>query len=152
MRESCRAIIFKENKVVLIYRERENQRYYVFAGGGIEENETKEDCVIRECKEELGITVNPIKYSYKIIRDDLIQHFYLCEWRSGKLGTGNEEEYDINRKGGLQKPIFIPIEDISKLNVVPKVLKNQLLSDLGEFGNHLDDTMKIIREEKDDSE
>ena len=60
MRISSRAIIFKDNKVVLIYRKRDYQEYYVFPGGKVEDGETKEKCVIRECKEELGIDINKV--------------------------------------------------------------------------------------------
>lgn len=97
MRISSRAIIFKDNKVVLIYRKRDNQEYYVFPGGKVEDDETNEECVIRECKEELGIDIKPIKYIYEVKGLDFIQHFFLCEWISGVLGTGDKEEYDVNR-------------------------------------------------------
>ena len=40
MRISSRAIIFKDNKVVLIYRKRDYQEYYVFSGGKVEDDET----------------------------------------------------------------------------------------------------------------
>lgn len=83
MRKSCRAIIFKEDEIALIYRESKHGKYYVFPGGGIEDFETKEDCVIRECKEELGINVVPKKEVYEIHSDEIFQNIFLCEWIDG---------------------------------------------------------------------
>lgn len=70
MRVSSRAIIFKDNQVLLIYRERDNETYYVFSGGKIEENETKEECIIREFKEELCISSN--NYSIQSVIKNII--------------------------------------------------------------------------------
>ena len=153
MRESCRAVIFKDDKLLLIYREREENIYYVFPGGGIEQGETKEECIKRECMEELGITVNPLKSLYKVKTNfkgcDFLHHIYLCEWIEGELGTGYDHEYDINRIGGLQKPVLIDIHDISTLNVVSKPLADQLLKDIQEYGQILDDETKEIIENRD---
>lgn len=99
MRISSRAIIFKDNKIVLIYRKRDNQEYYVFPGRKVEDCETNEECVIRECKEELGIDIKPIKYIYEVNGPDFIQYFFLCEWVSGVLGSGNKEDMMLITKG-----------------------------------------------------
>ncbi len=145
-RESSRCLIFKDNKVLLIYRERDGEKYYVFPGGKIEENETKEECIIRECKEELGINVIPIKYIYQVIGEDFIQHFFLCEWINGKIGSGDKEEYNSNRKGGLQKPIFVDVKEMLDLNIISKEIKIQLLGDLEKYGETLDNNVKDIIE------
>ena len=41
-RESCRAIIFSEDKMVVMYREKNDRVYYTFPGGGINEGEDVE--------------------------------------------------------------------------------------------------------------
>ena len=147
MRISSRAIIFKDNKVVLIYRKRDYQEYYVFPGGKVEDDETNEECVIRECKEELGIDIKPIKYIYEVKGPDFIQHFFLCEWISGVLGSGDKEEYDVNRQGGVQIPMLIDIESLKKLNIVSPEITAELCIDMNMFGLNLDDNPKIIIEQ-----
>ena len=49
------AIIVQEGKIALIKRIREEETYYVFPGGGIEEGETPEEATKREVYEELGV-------------------------------------------------------------------------------------------------
>lgn len=146
MRDTCRAIIIKGDKIVLIYRERDNMKYYVFPGGGIEPNETKEECVIRELKEELGITIKPIKQVYEVKGDTFHQHIFLCEWIDGEFGTGNKEEYAVDRKGGIQVPILMDISSLKDIYLLSDKVKNMLLDDISKYGYELDNTIKIINE------
>lgn len=146
MRISSRCILIENNNVLLIYRERDEEKYYVFPGGGIEEYETKEECIKRECKEELGIDVEIKKYVYEIKGKDFIQHFFLVTRINGKVGTGNPEEYDVNRQGGIQIPVFVSIDKLKDLNVVLSTIVYQFLKDYREFGSNLDSISKIIED------
>lgn len=146
MRISSRCILIENNNVLLIYRERDEEKYYVFPGGGIEEYETKEECIKRECKEELGIDVEIKKYVYEIKGKDFIQHFFLVTRINGKVGTGNPEEYDVNRQGGIQIPVFVSIDKLKDLNVVSSTIVYQFLKDYREFGSNLDSISKIIED------
>ena len=57
-RPSVRGIILKDdNKIALVYREKE--KYYKFPGGGIHKDEDKKEALIREVREEVGLTVIP---------------------------------------------------------------------------------------------
>ena len=56
-RPSARAIILQENKIALVYSKKE--KYYKFPGGGIHDDENKIEALIREVREEVGMTVIP---------------------------------------------------------------------------------------------
>ena len=56
-RNAVRAIIINNNKIGLIRSEKEG--YYKFPGGGIEAGETHLEALIRETKEEAGLTIIP---------------------------------------------------------------------------------------------
>lgn len=144
MRQTSRCIIFKDDKLVLIYREKGDEKYYVFPGGGIEENETKEEAVIREAKEELGIVIETVKYVYEEIDERFHTHFYLCNWISGELGTGDECEYDKNRIGGLQLPMLVDVKELSNINIKSDNIKRVLIEDINKFGYELDTIKKNI--------
>ena len=57
IRHSSRCIIIKDKKIAMIHSLKYN--YYKFPGGGIENNESKEDALIRETLEEAGLKVIP---------------------------------------------------------------------------------------------
>lgn len=146
MRMSSRCILIENRNVLLIYRERDGEKYYVFPGGGIEEGETKEACIKRECKEELGIDIEIKKYVYEVKGKDFVQHFFLIRRTAGEIGTGNPEEYDVNRKSGIQIPMFVSIDKLKSLNVVSPPIVSQFLEDYSNFGSDMDSTSKIIED------
>ena len=89
-RPSSRAIIIKDNKIYMVHSILYD--YYKFPGGGIENNESNIDALIRETKEEAGLNIilSSIKeygYVHRIqkakekdysmfIQDN---YYYLCE-------------------------------------------------------------------------
>lgn len=56
-RPSARAIIIKSKKIGMIHSEKHD--FYKFPGGGIEDGENPRDAMIREVREEAGLTVIP---------------------------------------------------------------------------------------------
>lgn len=148
MRVSSRCVLIENDKVLLIYREKNDRIYYVFPGGGVEAGETNEECLIRECREELGIEINIIKQLYEVKGKDFLQHFFLIERVSGEIGSGDANEYDINRVGVLQRPVFIDINELVNLEVVSRPIVEQLLSDYKKYGSSLGEKIITIDEDK----
>lgn len=70
MRNRDSFVIIENNKVALIKRVRDGQEYYVFPGGGIENEESPEQAAIRETFEELGIHIS-IKDSLETVRREV---------------------------------------------------------------------------------
>lgn len=110
VRPSVRAIIIRENKIALVYSEKYD--YYIFAGGGINEGETREEALVREIQEELGLEIIPetIAEYGLIVRkekgklDDLFiqeNYYYTCDVKdsvvSQRLDDYEEEEKYILR-------------------------------------------------------
>ena len=112
MHYSVRGIINIEDGIVLIHRIKKRndgsfREYYVVPGGKMEQDETQEQTVVREIKEELGIEVKPVKkiLEYYSEYDDSIQCFYECEYINGDIGTGNGPE--MHRKSPLKNNSII---------------------------------------------
>lgn len=60
MRISARAILISDERILVIKRKKPNgHAYLAFPGGGVEQEETLEQCVVREIFEETGLTVAP---------------------------------------------------------------------------------------------
>ena len=57
-RTACRAIISRDGKILVTY-ETKNDGQYMIPGGGLEEGETTDECVVREIIEETGYVIKP---------------------------------------------------------------------------------------------
>ncbi|GAE47353.1 NUDIX hydrolase [Mesobacillus boroniphilus] len=97
-RVAIRAIIMVNNRILLIQSSRGD---FKFPGGGLEENESHEECLIREVREETGYihcivndkvgTVTEKKMD-EYINNALFQmtsHYYLCD-----LATDEKQPYN----------------------------------------------------------
>lgn len=84
------AIILDHDKVLIAQREKgSNMEFkWEFPGGKLECNETPEQCLIREIKEELDITIEPVEI-YKAVRHkhkdkDILLLAYICKYVKGE--------------------------------------------------------------------
>ncbi len=70
IRTAAKALILKDDKLLLIKHKIE-KTYYTLPGGGQNHNEELKDTVVRECKEELGanIKVNDLAFVFEYIAD-----------------------------------------------------------------------------------
>ena len=143
-RSSCRAIIIEDNALVTMYREKEDRVYYTFPGGGINEGETQEECVIRECEEEFGIAVEPVRHVYTYENDKTIQHFFICKWESGELGSGVGEEFAPDRNRGIYVPTMMPLKEIGNLPLMPPEVAQALVEDLEKYGTALGTGVRVF--------
>lgn len=119
-RVSARAVIIEGDFLYAMFRRRIKdgvaREYYVIPGGGIEENETFEDGVIREIKEEFSVDIKINDYLGSDESDSSIAHFFKCEIASGIPSLGGEElgkcspenYYEIKK---------VPLSDIDKIDI-----------------------------------
>lgn len=79
-RMSARAIIIKDNKIYVSYQK--NNDLYKLPGGGVEDDESILDALIRETKEEVGL----------IIKEDSIKVYghFIDKWASEKENEKNK--------------------------------------------------------------
>lgn len=137
-RKSARAIIIKDNELILIHRIKENEgkkiEYYVFPGGGLEKEETYEEAVKREVFEELGITVNPKKRLYRLEEENRDEMFILCQYLEGQIGTGKGPEFTLFEYSdrGQYIPETISIDKLKKINILEKI-KIALIRDIEKY-------------------
>lgn len=138
-KDRASAIIQYDNGMIVIKRikgyDKNKEEYYTIPGGGREEGETIEEATIREIKEELGIDINLTDKCYEIQSQDRKQYFYIAEYKAGKIGSGQGEEMtnvDYEKYGRYISEI-VPINEISKINLLPDEIKNIIVSNLNEI-------------------
>ena len=84
------AIIHNGQKLLICQRPKGKrcEMLWEFPGGKIEAEETSEECLLRECQEELGVTIEAeyflqkVEYEYPEIT--VIIHFYICKLIDGE--------------------------------------------------------------------
>ncbi len=84
------AILEKEGKFLITRRHRHSHlgHLWEFPGGKLEVGETPQDCIIRECKEEIGLEIRPlhlyreVEHCYPEVSVHL--YFFICQIISGK--------------------------------------------------------------------
>ena len=117
-------IIFKEVKVALVKHEnKHNGIYYLLPGGGLERDETIEECAIREVKEEIGLDVkiNFLAYYEDVVSEDdhTLHLIFGCETIGGKV-----ENLDLDKK--VKDIVFMNEEEFKKVKFFPEKLKKTL--------------------------
>lgn len=143
-RKRVRAIVFMDGKMVSMYRKFQGRTFYVFPGGGMEAEETEEECVKREVFEEFGLVVKPIKKVYVYENESSLEFFYTCEWVSGEFGTGEGEEFQPNRDRGVYRPTLLGVRDIPNLPLMPLEVAKAFVEDFKARGFDLRDDVKFI--------
>jgi len=120
------AIITKDNKILLMHRIKDGQEYFVFPGCGIKENESEEDAIIREIKEELLLDAKIDKLAFQIENRGQEELYFLIKEFSGtpKLGGPEKERMDKNNQ---YHPEWIELDIASNLsNFYPEEARKKL--------------------------
>ena len=118
-------IVIKDKKILLIHRIKEGYEYYVFPGGHRRLDETGSQTVIREAAEETGIKVNDpeLAFEFKDYRTRNTDYYYFCEGNQGDQPHLSGEEKDADPKVDYYDPLWINLEKIEELNILPKYAK-----------------------------
>jgi 8-oxo-dGTP diphosphatase len=104
---SCAIIVNDENKILVTQRGASMKLplKWEFPGGKVEANESPENCLIREIKEELDIDINiksslePVEHHYKEFSIRLIP--FVCKINSGKIKLSEHADYRWLNKNEL---------------------------------------------------
>lgn len=123
-RISSRGIIIESEYVYAMFRRRikENgdiKEYYVIPGGGININESLEEGVKRELKEEFSVDIEILGYLGKDESDDTIAHFFGCKIVNGIPKLGGEELAKCSRNN-YYKITKVAIKDINNIDILSK--------------------------------
>jgi len=122
-RISARAIIFDKNYFYAFYRRKVEEgrvhEYFSIPGGGVEVNETLEDTVKRELKEEFGVDIKLLGFLGSLETDTCIFNYFHAEIIKGipKLGG---EELEKNSPENYYEIRKINIKEIDDIDILGK--------------------------------
>lgn len=131
MRRAVRAIIIRDDQLLVMHRNKFGTEYDTLPGGNIELGESPEQALYREVLEETQV-------SFKSPRLVILEHagdpygdqyIFLCEYVSGEPELHPDaEERRINALGrNLYKPSWVSLAELPEKPLVSQKLKEQLL-------------------------
>lgn len=124
IQRSAVIILNDADEVALIRRDKQDETYYVFPGGGLEEGATLEQTAIREAHEELGVDVELEGVAAVVRFNDLDNPYYWAKITGGIFGTGTGEEFEDTSSG--YTPLWVKRSDLEHLPVRPTSLVKEL--------------------------
>ncbi len=127
-----RALIIQKDKVLLVQQtNRFGKVIYLLPGGGVNQNESLRDAVIREIKEETSLSIEPLDISFvrEMFSAGRITYEFIFSTKniSGDLSLG----YDPEQQGlepKLKGVVFFPIAKINEIELYPIRLKQILMN------------------------
>ena len=138
-RPSVYGLLIKNNQILL---SPQFENGYDFPGGGVELGETLEQGLIREFKEETGITVKKTKLLY--VTDDFFIHpitqkayhtiliYYLCEYVEGQIST---KGFDKGEQQYAKKAEWINISETQNLKFYNPIDSHSLIQKAQNLAN-----------------
>lgn len=132
------AAIIIENDCVLMAHNNVDDYYYSI-GGGVHLGETSKEAVIREVKEETGISYEVERLAF--VNECLfygdgslagkkchgIELYYLMKPKNDQQ-VGNDSRTGVTTGGVEEYVRWIPIKDLENYKIVPKFFKDKLLN------------------------
>ena len=106
-RLGSRAVIINDGQILLSHETKSG--WWLLPGGGLEENETPEECCVREVEEETGYIVSPV-HEFLIIYEyyeeyRYISHYFVCE----VIGHGKMDLTETEKERGIE-PQWMPLQ------------------------------------------
>ena len=115
-----RAIIIDGDEVLLMFRRKIKDgvvnEYYAIPGGGKEENETIEEFVKREIKEEFNLDIEVKEYLGKVEDEKNIGYIYNAKILGGSFKLGGEE-LDHNTEDNYYEVQKVKLSEIDNINL-----------------------------------
>ena len=135
IRNSAKAVIVKDEKLLAIKIQENGGTYYILPGGGQEHGENLHQALIRECKEELGadIEIGDLIFVREYIGENhelaayhahahQIEFMFLCDVHQDTFDNGSNP--DKNQTGTE----WLPINDLLQYKLYPQALRSHLIS------------------------
>lgn len=109
-------IIFNEENKLLLVRRSEDDNWmagkFALVGGGIEENEIPEECIIREAKEETNLTLKKPKLVYSTIEGNTFLYVFVSK-------VSNSDKIKLNDEHTGY--VWVNSDEIEKYDTVPNL-------------------------------
>ena len=120
MAKAARAIIIEGETMLVMHRNKQGSEYFTLAGGRAAGDETTEEAVVREIREETGLQVTGARLVFIEDHQEPYnqQYIYLCTIapHSDISLQTYSEEYEMNKLGSnIHTPLWVSIASFERL-------------------------------------
>lgn len=126
-----RAIVFKDNNLLVMKRNKFGTQYYTLPGGAIDMGESADQALLREMTEETGIQLGDARLVFVEDGGEIygVQYIYLANYVDGEPRLSpNSDEASINALGkNTFEPLWLPLADLKAVSFVTERLKTAIL-------------------------
>ncbi len=131
MRKAVRAIVIKDNALLVMHRNKFGQEFYALVGGGIDMGETPEAALYREVAEEASLQIT--NHRLVVVEDagDMfgIQYIYTADYVGGEPALQPDSPEALIQQAGqnLYTPMWLPLDQLASVMLLPKELQQLLV-------------------------
>ena len=122
MKQASRLILFRDNKLLVIQRDKFGSKYNVLVGGGVEMGESPEQALVREAQEETGLVIKDFRLVFieEAGKPYGTQQIFLCKDPGGEIALQNDSiEHWLNTNTqNKYTPMWLPLAELQS-NSVP---------------------------------
>lgn len=140
-RKTARALVItSENKICLIKRNKRGDEYWVVPGGGIDENETPKQAVVRELEEEIGAQFLEeecfFAFDYVSDNQDYSTQFpvFFCRETRPRTIPQGEEHTSKSSSDNTYEVVDVAIDELNNINLVPEGIRTKIIDYLNKSG------------------
>ncbi|HVU59217.1 MAG TPA: NUDIX hydrolase [Candidatus Saccharimonadales bacterium] len=131
MKKAVRAIVFKDNQLLVIQRNKFGKKYCTLPGGGVEMGETIDQALRREMAEETGLQLGNARLVFTEAAGEPYgtQYVYLVDYAGGEPALApDSDEASINALGqNIYQPAWLPLDQLPAAPFVSERLKQAIL-------------------------
>ena len=132
MKKAVRAIVFKDNQLLVIKRTKFGKLYYTLPGGGVGMGESLEQALRREMQEETGLSLGAVRpvFIEQAGAPYGTQYIYLMDYVDGEPRLDpHSDEASITALGqNLYEPMWLPVSTLPEVPFLSPRLRQALLS------------------------
>lgn len=117
-RHTARGVVLHEGKILLMERWRPGLHYFSIPGGGVEADETPDECAVREILEETALVVTIDREIMQMHDGEVIHHIYLCNYVFGEPElVADAPEALVNSAENRFRPDWFNVVDLPQLDL-----------------------------------
>jgi ADP-ribose pyrophosphatase YjhB (NUDIX family) len=120
-------VLIKDNQILLVRHEKNAKSYWLLPGGGVDFGETAEEALIREFKEEVGLTIEVGKLVF--VHDSIPPDRHRQTLNLYFLATTKDQSLKVTPDSVLRDAAYYSLTEFSKMQVNPDI-KTEILEGL----------------------